>query len=151
MGDCAWVGEVVDSGLFVFCEEDGGREEIVEDGVGVGDVDHALVFGDLGDEVAGVEVIGDRHAESQNEAVGVVLHDLPNLLVIVERASFECRKTNLLDVSLGLRVEGPSKVGLIGLEVARATNWVSIIVGVDAAGSEDSDVNALQEASIGQV
>ena len=54
-------------------------------------------------------------------------------------------------MSLGLRVEGPSKVGLIGLEVARATNWVSIIIGVDAAGSEDSDVNALQEASIGQV
>ena len=90
VGDCAWVSEVVDAGLFVLGEEDGGWEKIVEDGVGVGDVDYALVFGDLGDEVAGVKVIGDRHAESENEAVGVVLHDLSKLLVIVESV-FECR------------------------------------------------------------
>ena len=53
----------------------------MEDSVGVGDVHHALVFGDLGDEVAGVEVIGHRHAESEDEAVGVVFHDLPKLSV----------------------------------------------------------------------
>ena len=82
--NCAWVGEVVDSGLFVLSKEDRGGEEIVEDGVRVGDVDYALVFGDLGHEVAGVEVIGDRHAESEDEAVAVVLHDLPFLSVNVE-------------------------------------------------------------------
>ena len=76
VGDGAWVGEVVDSGLFVLGKEDGGWEEIVQDGVGVGDVDNALVFGDLGNEVAGVKVVGDGHAESEDEAVGVVLHDL---------------------------------------------------------------------------
>jgi hypothetical protein len=59
--------------------------------------------------------------------------------------------TYLLNVSLGLRVERPSKVGLVSLEVSWATNWVSIIVGVDAASGEDSDVDAFQEASVGQV
>lgn len=71
------VGEVVDPGLLVLGKEDGSREEIVEDGVGVGDVDDALVLGDLCDEVTGVEVVRDWHAESEDEAVGVVLHDLP--------------------------------------------------------------------------
>ena len=59
--------------------------------------------------------------------------------------------TDLLNVSLGLRVEGTSKVGLISLEVSTAANWVSIVVGVDAAGSKDGDVDALQVTSIGQV
>lgn len=34
----------------------------MQDGVGVGDVDYAFVFGDLGDKVTGVEVVADRHA-----------------------------------------------------------------------------------------
>jgi hypothetical protein len=76
VGDCAWVGEVVDAGLFVLGEKDGGGQEIVKDGVRVGDVDNTLVLGDLSDEVAGVEVIGDRHTESEDETVAVVLHDL---------------------------------------------------------------------------
>jgi hypothetical protein len=31
-----------------------------------------------------VEVIRDGHAKSEDEAVAVVLHDLPNLLVIID-------------------------------------------------------------------
>jgi hypothetical protein len=76
VGDGTWVGEVVDAGVFVLGKEDGGGEEIVEDGVGVGDVYNSLVLGDLGDEVAGVQVVADRHAESEDENVGVSLHDL---------------------------------------------------------------------------
>jgi hypothetical protein len=59
--------------------------------------------------------------------------------------------TDLLNVSLGLRVERTVEVGLVSLQVSGATNWVRLIVGVDAASSKDSDVDALQEASIGQV
>ena len=132
MGDGTWVGEVVDTGLLVLGEENGGWEEVVEDGVGVGDIDNTIVLGDLGDEVTGVEVIADWHAKSENQSVGVVLHDLFN-------------------VCLGLGVEGAVKVGLVGLEETWTANWVGLIVGVDAAGSEDGDVNALQEAGIGQV
>lgn len=74
--DSAWVGEVVDTGLVVFSHQDGGREEVVEDGVGVWDVNDTLVLGDLGDEVSGVEVVADRHAQSEDQAVLVGLHDL---------------------------------------------------------------------------
>lgn len=63
----------------------------------------------------------------------------------------KAQSTDLLDVSLGLGVERTSKVGLVSLEISRAANWVSIVVGVDAAGSKDSDVDALHVASIGQV
>ena len=77
--DCAWICEVVYADFLVLGEEDGGRKEIVEDGVGIGDVNYALVLGDLGDEVTGVEVIRDGHAQSEDEAVGVVFHDLQML------------------------------------------------------------------------
>jgi len=70
------VGEIVDSSFIVFGEQDGGGEEIVEDGVAVWNVDHAFVFCDFRDEVAGVEVVGDGHAEAEAEDVGVVHHDL---------------------------------------------------------------------------
>jgi hypothetical protein len=76
VGDGTWVGEVVDAGLLVLSQENGGWEEIGEDGVGVGDIDNALVLGDLGDEVTGVEVVADWHTKSEDEAVGVVFHDL---------------------------------------------------------------------------
>lgn len=77
VGDCTWVGEVVDTGVLVLGHKDGGREQIMENGVGVGNVDDTLVLGDLGDEVTGVEVVADGHTKSEDEAVGVVLHDLP--------------------------------------------------------------------------
>ena len=76
VGDSTRVGEVVDTSVLVFGHEDGGGEEIVENGVGVGDVYHSLVLGDLGDEVTGVKVIADGHSESKNQDVGVCLHDL---------------------------------------------------------------------------
>jgi len=76
VGDGAWVGEVVDTGILVFGHEDRGWEEIVEDGIRVGDVYHSLVLGDLGDEVTGVQVVADGHSESENECIGVCFHDL---------------------------------------------------------------------------
>ena len=54
-------------------------------------------------------------------------------------------------MSLGLGIERPSEVGLVCLEVSRATHWVRLVVGVDATSGEDGDVDSLQEASIGQV
>ena len=74
--DGARVGEVVDAGVAVVGEEDGGGEEVGEDGVRVGDVDDTVVLCDLGDEVAGVQVVGDGHAEAEDERVVVVLEDL---------------------------------------------------------------------------
>lgn len=52
---------------------------------------------------------------------------------------------------LGFRVERTIKIGLVCLEEAWSANWVGIIVCVDATGGKDSDVNALQEAAVGQV
>jgi hypothetical protein len=74
--DSTWVGEVEDAGILVLSHKDRGREEVVEDGIGVGDIDDTIILGDLGDEVAGVKVVADWHAKSEDEAVGVVLHDL---------------------------------------------------------------------------
>lgn len=59
--------------------------------------------------------------------------------------------TNLLNVSLGLRVERTVKVGLVGLEETWATHWVLLIVCVDASSGEDGDVNTSLPATIGQV
>lgn len=76
VGDGAWVREVVDTGILVFGHEDRGWEEVVENGVGVGNVYHSLVLGDLGDEVAGMEVVADWHSKSENENIRVCFHDL---------------------------------------------------------------------------
>lgn len=64
VGDGAGVGEVVNASILVLREEDGGWEQVVEDGVGVGDINDTLVLGDLGDKVAAVEVVADRHSQS---------------------------------------------------------------------------------------
>lgn len=76
VGDGTWVGEIVDAGILVLSEEDRGWEEIVEDGVGVWNINDTLVLGDLGDKVAGVQVVGNWHSQSEDENVLVVLHDL---------------------------------------------------------------------------
>ncbi len=76
VGDSTRVSEVVSTSVLVFGHKDGGWEKVVENGVGVGDVYHSLVLGDLGDEVAGVEVVADGHSESENQDIGVCLHDL---------------------------------------------------------------------------
>jgi len=132
VGDGAWIGKVVDASVFVLGHQDGGREEIVEDGVGVGNVHHTLVLSNLSNKVTPMQVVADWHSKSEDESIGVVLHDL-------------------LNMSLGLGVERAVKVGLVSLEVSRATNWVCLVVGVDATGGEDGDVNASLVAAIGQV
>jgi hypothetical protein len=76
VGNSTWVGEVINSGLLVLSQKDGSWEKVGKDGVGVWDIDNTIVLGDLGDEVTGVQVIGDWHTKSENEAVCVVFHDL---------------------------------------------------------------------------
>ena len=61
MADCAWISEVVDSCFVMLGKQDGGGEEVMEDCVGIRDIDDTLVFGDLGDEGPRVQVVGDRH------------------------------------------------------------------------------------------
>jgi hypothetical protein len=75
-----WVGEVVDSSLLVLSQEDRRWEEVGKNRVGVWNIDNAIVLGDLGDEVTRVQVIGDWHAKSEDEAVLVVFHDLQNAI-----------------------------------------------------------------------
>lgn len=70
------VGEVVDTRCVVLGQDDRGWEEIVKDSVGVGDIDNALVLGNLGYEVTAVKIVRDWHSQSKDEAVGVVLEDL---------------------------------------------------------------------------
>ena len=76
VGDRTWVGEVVNSKILVLGHQDSGWKEIVENSVGVRDIDDTIVLGNLGDKVPGVEVVADWHTKSENENVGVVLHDL---------------------------------------------------------------------------
>ena len=76
VGDGAWVGKVVDASVSVRGHQDGGGEEIVEDGVGVGNVHHTLVLSDLSNKVTAVQIITDWHSKSEDESIGVVLHDL---------------------------------------------------------------------------
>lgn len=72
----SWVGEVVDTGIFVLGHEDGSREKIVENGIRVGNINYTVIFGNFGDEVSGVEVITDGHSKSEDEGVVVCLHNL---------------------------------------------------------------------------
>lgn len=85
VGDGAGVGEVVDASLLVLREEDGGWEQVVEEGVGVRDINNTLVLGDLGDEVAAVKVVADGHSQSQDEHIWVGFHDLAYVSFHVSR------------------------------------------------------------------
>lgn len=150
VGDGTGVGEVVDAGVLVLSHEDGTWEEVVEDCVGVWNVNDTVVLGDLGDKVAGVKVVRDWHSQAEDEDIWVVLHDLISWLVFGS-CRFSLGSTYLLNVSLGLRVEGAGEVGLVGLGETLATHLVLLIVLVDASGSEDGAVDVLQEAAVGQV
>lgn len=79
VGDGAGVGEVVNASILVLREEDSGWEQVMEDGVGVWDINDTLVLGDLGDKVAAVKVVADRHSQSQDEHIGIGFHDLANV------------------------------------------------------------------------
>ena len=54
-------------------------------------------------------------------------------------------------MALGLGVEAALEVGQVGLLEAGAADGVGVIVEVDAARGEDGDVDALEEAAVGQV
>jgi hypothetical protein len=54
-------------------EQDRRRQQIRQDGVAVRYVHHVLVLCDFGHEIPWVEVVRDWHAQSQDQAVVVVL------------------------------------------------------------------------------
>lgn len=60
-------------------------------------------------------------------------------------------KTNLLNVSLDLRVEAPLEVGQVSLLESRPAYGVGIVVEVNAASGEDSAVNASLPTAVGNV
>lgn len=76
VADSAGVGEVVDPRLALLCHHDRRWQEIGQDRVAVGNVDDSLVFANLGDKVARVQVIRDWHAQAEDQTVGIILHDL---------------------------------------------------------------------------
>lgn len=52
------------------------RQQVREHGHRVGNVDDALVLGDLGDEGAGVQVVRDGHTETERKDVVVLVEEL---------------------------------------------------------------------------
>jgi len=129
MGDSTWVSEVVDAGLVVLRKEDGGWEEIMKDGVGVRYINDTLILCNLGDEISTVQVIANGHSQSKDQSVRVVFHDL-------------------LDVCLSLGIERAVEIGLVSFKETGPTNRVLLIIGIDAAGSKNSEVNLLQKTAI---
>jgi hypothetical protein len=89
--DGAGIGEIEDSRLRVLRHEDGGREQIVEYGVGVRHVNNSVILADLGDKVARMEIVANRHAEAEYQAVLVVLHDLARDCLVSVRGKFTIR------------------------------------------------------------
>jgi hypothetical protein len=85
----------------------------VEDGDRVGNVDDVCIRGDLRDKIAGVEVVADRHAETQREGVFVL-------------------RRQLVHKALGETVEAADVVRGIRLDKRRAADWVCLVVVVDA-------------------
>lgn len=140
--------------------EDGVRQHLSEDGHGVGDVDnlantthrqpfswthnssgqhtsnqadatYTAVLADLGDKVAGAQVVRDGHAHTQHEDVVVGL-------------------LQLLHQALGVGVEGAGKVGLILLRERLAAHGVLLVVRVDAASGVVGDVDLALVAKVQQ-
>lgn len=110
------VGEIHDARLRVLGHGDRQRQQVVQDRVGVGDVDHARVLRDLGHEVARVQVIADGHAEAEDERGRVGFQDV-------------------FDPRFGVGVEARAEVGRVGfLEGRRGEVRVvgRVLGGVDA-------------------
>jgi len=59
--------------------------------------------------------------------------------------------TNLLNMGLRFRIERAVEIGLVGLEVSRPSNWVRLIILINATRSIDGNMDSLQVTSIGQV
>ena len=108
--DGTWVGEIEDARLAVFGQRHRDGEEIVQDAVAVGDVDDLRIIGDLRHEVACVQVVGDWHPESKDEAVGVGLH-------------------HVFDARLGVGVEAAAEVGSV-VFCERCADYAGAVFGV---------------------
>jgi hypothetical protein len=125
VGNDSWVGKVVDTGKSSLGHGERGREQLMQYGHGVGDVDDSLILDNLGNEVTMDEIVRDGHAHTKNEA---------------GRIAFEQR----FHVSLGLTVERPIKVGLVLLsETDSRSQRVGFIVLEDASSSVNSAVDSL--------
>ena len=72
------VAEVVYPAELLVCHDKAGGEELVKDSHGVRDIHHLVVLDDFSYEVAGGKVVGDWHANSENESAGVDLEHLLN-------------------------------------------------------------------------
>ena len=131
--DDTGVGKVVDANEALDGHGPRGRQHLVHDGHGVGNVDDLLVLDNLGDKVPVDQVVRDGHADTQNEGVGVGLE-------------------HRLDVTLGSAVPGSVKVGNVLLGEANArSERVRLIVGVDAAGGVHGQVDALGGGQVSNV
>jgi hypothetical protein len=111
------VREIVHAGLTMLGHGDCQWEQIVQDGVGVGDVDDTVVLGDLCHEGARVQVIGNWHADAECEAAGVGGAD------------------DVFDAGFGEGVKAAAEVGSVFFGKGAAGEGVARVVvlgGVDA-------------------
>jgi len=71
IGDCAGVDQIHRADHAAKHQVDGQRDHVVENGDGVWNAVDRFVVGKLGDEVAGMQVIGNRHPQTQKQTVVV--------------------------------------------------------------------------------
>lgn len=90
---------------------------------------YPVVLDDLGDEVAGGQVVADGHPHAQGQSGGIVLQQI-------------------LHKSLGVGVEGGVEVGLVLFGEGSATDRVGIVVLKDATSGIKSMVNPFSIADV---
>jgi hypothetical protein len=129
----SWVGKVVDTGQSLLGHAQRERKHFAQDCHGVGNVHDLLILNDFGNEVAVDEIIGNGHAHSQNQTVGVLLE-------------------HGLHVSLGFTVEGSIKVGCVLFGKANSRSLlVRFVVHKNAASGVNSDMNVAHVTEIRQI
>lgn len=110
VSDGTRVSEVVHTCLLVLGHGDYQREQVVQDGVGIRDVDNEFVLCDLGYKGAWVQIVGDGHADAKREGVWVSgAHDV-------------------FDSGLGEGVEAAAEVGSVFFGEGSAGEGVALFV-----------------------
>lgn len=110
-----------------------GWEHFSQDCHRVGDIDDAIVLDNLGDKGSVDQIVTDRHTDSQNHAVGILLE-------------------HGFHVSLGLAVKGSIKVGRILLGKANTRSQrMLVVVDKDTTSGIDSAMDVANATKIGQV
>jgi len=133
VGNNTGVGKVVDSGQTLLGHSQRCWEHFAQDGHRVGDVYDAFVLDDFGNETAVDEIVRNRHANSQDHAVGVVLQ-------------------HGFHVPLGFTVKGSIEVGSVFLgETDSGSLGVFLVVYEDASGGVNGAVDSPLQAKIGEI